>query len=299
MTQTSTLSCPSLPPWRAYLKLCKCRVVALMLLTAWVGMCLASPSWVPMQPFVMGTIGIALGAAAGAAVNHVLDQQIDAVMRRTQHRPLVQGQLKTWQALCFAGCLGVASMVVLDVWVNRLTAVLTFCSLVGYAFVYTGWLKRATPQNIVIGGLAGATPPLLGWTAVTGQVDPAALALVMIVFVWTPPHFWALAIYRYKDYEAAKIPMLPVTHGIPFTKLYILLYTVLLLAVSMLPYIMNMSGVVYLVVANVLGVGFCALALLLKLSDSRWLAWQTFRYSILYLTVLFVALLVDHYGPWA
>lgn len=282
-------------PWSSYYRLCKMRVIFLMLLTAWVGMSLANPSMVPWYVLVAATLGIALGAASGATVNHVLEQHLDAQMRRTQHRPLVQGELSTRQALYFAAILGVTSMVVLGCWVNTLTALLTLFSLIGYAFIYTAWLKRATPQNIVIGGLAGAMPPLLGWTAVTGHMDPAALVLVMIIFVWTPPHFWALAIYRHEDYQAAKIPMLPVTHGISYTKLHIVMYTILLLSVSMIPYVINMSGLIYCVVANILGLGFCVLAIILKCVDSRWLAFQTFRYSILYLFVLFVAMLVDHY----
>lgn len=283
---------------QSYLKLCKCRVIGLMLVTTWVGMCLATPGWVPWQAFVVGTVGIALSAASGAVINHVVDQDFDAIMRRTQHRPIVQGNVHPMHALIFGVILGLMGIGMLVLWVNTLTAVLTFLALIGYAVVYSIWLKHATSQNIVIGGLAGAMPPLLGWTAVTAYVDPSAWVLVMIIFVWTPPHFWALAIYRYEDYKAANIPMLPVTHGISLTKFLIVLYTILLLAVSMLPFIINLSGWLYLIVANMLGLAFCALAMCLKYSDSRWLAFQTFRFSIVYLALLFTAMLIDHYLPW-
>lgn len=282
-------------PLRAYYELCKPRVVALMLLTALVGMHLAVPGWVPWQALVFGTIGIALGAGSAAVLNQLVDQRIDSIMRRTHKRPLPTGQVSTKQALLFSFALGCASMLVLATLVNPLTAVLTLLSLIGYAFIYTMYLKRATPQNIVIGGAAGAAPPLLGWTAVTGQLDPHALLLVLIIFVWTPPHFWALAIYRYKEYAKANIPMLPVTHGVWFTKISILLYTVLLVLVSLLPYLTGMSHWIYLLGASLLGARFIQWCIRLLRSDKPIIAMQTFRFSITYLMLLFVALLIDHY----
>ncbi len=286
----------SLPPFRAYYELCKPRVVALMLITSMVGMFLAVPGWVAWQPLVLGNLGIALGASAAAVVNHLVDKRIDAVMGRTQYRPLPTGRLSSKQALGFACVLALSSMIVLSCWVNVLTAVLTFVTLVGYAGVYSLYLKRATPQNIVIGGIAGAAPPLLGWTAVTGQVDPQSLLLVLIIFVWTPPHFWALAIQRYKEYQRAEIPMLPVTHGIPFTKQCIFLYTLLLLAVSSLPYVVGMSGFLYLLTALPLNAAFIyqAYRLLVGKEDHR-LGGRVFRFSIFYLFLIFIFLLLDHY----
>jgi protoheme IX farnesyltransferase len=244
---------------------------------------------------VAGTLGIALAASSAAAINHLLDQRIDAVMARTRNRPLPRGQLGVNQVLIFAGVLGLASMVLLVVWVNTLTAVLTFFSLIGYAIVYTVWLKRATPQNIVIGGAAGAAPPVLGWTAVTGVIDHNALILFLIIYVWTPPHFWALAIHRRSDYAAADIPMLPVTHGVHFTRWHILFYTILLVLVTTMPFLTGMSGPFYLAGVTVLNGGFLWYALrLLRENDPR-LPMQTFGYSIVYLMVLFGFLLVDHY----
>lgn len=281
--------------WRAYLELCKPRVVLLMMLTAIVGMFLASPGWVPLDSLIFGSIGIALAASSAAAINHLVDQRIDALMARTQYRPLPSGKITPVQAWGFAALLGMASMVVLITLVNTLTAVLSLLTLVGYAGIYTLYLKRATPQNIVIGGAAGAAPPMLGWSAVTGTIDPHSLLLVLIIFVWTPPHFWALAIYRYSDYAKAKIPMLPVTHGIPFTKLSILLYTILLLAASILPFATHMSGLIYLISALILGGIFIYYAVKLKNTTDPTVAMATFRYSIWYLMILFVALLVDHY----
>ena len=278
-----------------YLELCKPRVVALIVFTAVVGMFLAVPAWPPLYALVAGTAGIALAAASAAAINHLLDQRIDAVMARTRNRPLPSGQLGVNQVLAFAGVLGVASMVLLTVWVNMLTAVLTFVSLIGYAIVYTVWLKRATPQNIVIGGAAGAAPPVLGWTAVTGAIDHNALILFLIIYVWTPPHFWALAIHRRSDYAAVDIPMLPVTHGVLFTRWHILFYTILLVLVTTMPFLTGMSGPFYLAGVTVLNAGFLWYALrLLRESDDK-LPMQTFGYSIVYLMVLFVFLLSDHF----
>jgi protoheme IX farnesyltransferase len=278
-----------------YLELCKPKVVALIGFTAVVGMFLAVPAWPPLSALVAGTLGIALAASSAAAINHLLDQRIDAVMARTRNRPLPRGQLGVNQVLIFAGVLGLASMVLLVVWVNTLTAVLTFFSLIGYAIVYTVWLKRATPQNIVIGGAAGAAPPVLGWTAVTGVIDHNALILFLIIYVWTPPHFWALAIHRRSDYAAADIPMLPVTHGVHFTRWHILFYTILLVLVTTMPFLTGMSGPFYLAGVTVLNGGFLWYALrLLRENDPR-LPMQTFGYSIVYLMVLFGFLLVDHY----
>ena len=278
-----------------YFELCKPRVNTLIVFTAIVGMILAVPGWPPLNAVFFGTIGIGLAAASAAAVNHLLDQRIDAVMARTRNRPLPTGQLGAGQVLIFALALALLSMTVLVARVNSLTAVLTFFSLIGYAVIYTVWLKRATPQNIVIGGAAGAAPPVLGWTAVTGSVDPNALILFLIIYVWTPPHFWALAIHRRHDYAAADIPMLPVTHGSRFTRWHILFYTILLVVVTTLPYLTGMSGLLYLAGVTVLNLGFLWYALrLLRDSDER-LPMQTFGYSVIYLMVLFVFLLADHF----
>jgi len=280
---------------RRYLELCKPKVVLLIVFTAVVGMFLAVPGWPPLGALLAGTTGIALAAASAAAINHLLDQRIDAVMARTRNRPLPRGQLGVNQVLIFATTLGVLSMVLLTVWVNMLTAVLTFLSLIGYAIVYTVWLKRATPQNIVIGGAAGAAPPVLGWTAVTGSVDHNALILFLIIYVWTPPHFWALAIHRRQDYAAVDIPMLPVTHGVHFTRWHIFFYTVLLVLVTTMPYLTGMSSLFYLAGTTVLNLGFLWYAFrLLRENDER-LPMQTFGYSIIYLMVLFAFLLTDHY----
>lgn len=280
---------------RQYLQLCKPKVVYLIVFTAVVGMLLAVPGWPPLNALVFGTLGIGLAASSAAAINHLLDQRIDAVMARTRNRPLPSGQLGISQVLIFALVLGTLSMVMLVVWVNTLTAVLTFLSLIGYAIIYTVWLKRATPQNIVIGGAAGAAPPVLGWTAVTASIDPNALILFLIIYVWTPPHFWALAIHRRDDYAAVDIPMLPVTHGLRFTRWHILFYTILLVIVTTLPYLTGMSGLLYLAGVTVLNLGFLWYALrLLQDNDDR-LPMQTFGYSIIYLMVLFVFLLSDHF----
>ena len=281
--------------WRDYYELCKPRVVMLMILTAIVGMCLASPHYVPLSILVWGNIGIALAAGAAATINHLVDQRIDRKMNRTKRRPIVQGRVSNRQATWFASILTLLSMTLLICWVNVLTAVLTALTLIGYAFVYTMYLKHATPQNIVIGGLAGAAPPLLGWTAVTGQCDAAGLLLVAIIFVWTPPHFWALAIARVDDYAKAKVPMLPNTHGVRFTKWHILLYTVLLVAVSMMPYAIQMVGLLYLISALVLGGVFVYYAVAMLLSTRPELPMKTFRYSIIYLMLLFGMMLLDHY----
>jgi len=278
-----------------YLELCKPRVVSLIVFTAIVGMFLAVPGFPPLVQLLAGTVGIALSAASAAAINHLLDQRIDAVMARTRDRPLPKGQLNVRQVLTFALVLGVASMLVLVLWVNLLTAILTFVSLIGYAVIYTVWLKRATPQNIVIGGAAGAAPPVLGWTAITGHVDPHALLLFLIIFVWTPPHFWALAIYRRDDYRAVDIPMLPVTHGRRFTRWHIFYYTVLLVIVTTLPYLTGMSGLLYLAGVTVLNGGFLWYAMRMLRSNDEQLPMQAFGYSVTYLMVLFVFLLADHY----
>jgi protoheme IX farnesyltransferase len=280
---------------RQYLELCKPKVVALITFTAVVGMLLAVPAWPPFNAWFFGTIGIGLAASSAAAINHLLDQRIDAVMARTRNRPLPTGQLGVTQVLTFALVLGVISMTLLVVRVNELTAVLTFLSLIGYAIIYTVWLKRATPQNIVIGGAAGAAPPVLGWTAVTGSVDPNALILFLIIYVWTPPHFWALAIHRRDDYAAVDIPMLPVTHGIRFTRWHIFFYTILLVIVTTLPFLTGMSGLLYLAGVTVLNLGFLWYAFRLLRDNDERLPMQTFGYSIIYLMVLFAFLLSDHF----
>lgn len=275
--------------------LCKPRVVALIVFTAVVGMLLATPGLPPPGALVFGTLGIALAAASAAALNHVLDRRIDAQMRRTRNRPLPTGRLSEAQALVFAFALGLASMLILATLVNALTALLTFCSLIGYAVVYTVYLKRATPQNIVIGGIAGAAPPVLGWAAVTGQLHAYALLLCLIIFVWTPPHFWALAIFRREDYARAGIPMLPVTHGPEYTRMQVLFYTVLLVLCTMLPYLTGMSGLIYLGAALVLGGGFLYYAIRLLRPPNELFAMRVFNYSIFYLMALFAFLLIDHW----
>ncbi len=281
--------------WRDYYELTKPRVVTLILFTAVVGMFLAVPGW--PDPFValFGTIGIGAAASSAAVINHVLDSRTDVKMLRTRGRPLPQGRLKQSQALIFAFSLCIFSMLLLWFQVNPLTAVLTFASLIGYAIVYTAYLKRATPQNIVIGGAAGAAPPVLGWAAITGEVHSDALLLFLIIFVWTPPHFWALAIARKNEYEKAGIPMLPVTHGNEFTRLFILLYTILLSLVTILPYLSGMSGLIYLLAALALGGMFLWHAIRLKLDEGSEMPMRVFRFSINYLMTLFAALLIDHY----
>lgn len=279
----------------AYLELCKPRVVMLMLLTTVVGMCLASPAMVPWQPLLFGTLGIALAASSAAVLNHLIDRKIDVLMRRTENRPLPQGAISPRNALLFSVTLGLCGLVILLFLVNPLTTVLTFATLLGYGIFYTIYLKHATPQNIVIGGLAGAMPPLLGWTAVTDSIDPHSLLLVLIIFAWTPPHFWALAIYRYQEYKKADIPMLPVTHGIAFTRLQIFLYTLLLTITTLLPYLTGLSGIIYLVGALLLDAGFIYWAAQLLRKKDEKTALKTFFYSIYYLMGLFIVLLIDHY----
>ncbi|MEM9254495.1 MAG: heme o synthase [Pseudomonadota bacterium] len=281
--------------WRDYVELTKPKVVLLMILTSVIGMFMAVPGMVPLRALLLGNLGIALCAGAAAAVNHLVDQRVDEKMARTHNRPIVQGRVSNAQAAAFALLLGVCGMTILLVWINPLTAWLTLASLVGYAFIYTMFLKRATPQNIVIGGLAGAAPPLLGWTAVTGQVHGHALLLVLIIFAWTPPHFWALAIHRREEYASVGIPMLPVTHGVAFTKLHILLYTIVMFLITLLPYATRMSGPLYLLGAVVLGIGFLYWAVVLILGRNPNAPMETFRYSIVYLMALFVIMLVDHY----
>lgn len=283
--------------WRGYLALCKPKIVSLIVFTAVVGMFLATPGMVPLSALVFGTIGIGLAAASAAAINHVVDHKIDSVMARTMRRPLPKGNVSIQGAILFAFMLGALSMIILTYFVNVLTAVLTAVSLIGYGFVYSMFLKRATPQNIVIGGAAGAAPPVLGWTAVTGTLDPHSLLLFLIIFAWTPPHFWALAIYRRNDYASVDIPMLPVTHGPEFTRLHILLYTIVLTIVTILPYLTYMCGPVYLIGALILDAGFLYYAFKMQKDTSDRLAMKTFSYSIVYLMALFAILLIDHYVP--
>jgi protoheme IX farnesyltransferase len=284
---------------RDYFELTKPKVVSLIMFTAVVGMFLAVPGFPPAEALVWGSIGIALAASSAAAINHVLDRRIDAEMARTRQRPLPRGTVSEAYALSFAFVLGAGSMLLLALAVNALTAILTFVSLIGYAIVYTVWLKRATPQNIVIGGAAGAAPPVLGWTAVTGAVESDALLLFLIIFAWTPPHFWALAIARRDEYARAGIPMLPVTHGVGYTKLFIWYYTILLTVVTVMPWLTGMSGLFYLAAALVLDGVFLRHAWALRNSDSPELPMRTFRYSVNYLALLFAALLIDHYLPRA
>jgi protoheme IX farnesyltransferase len=282
---------------RDYWELTKPKVVALIVFTAIVGMLLATPDLPPGRVVVFATLGIWLAAASAAAINHVLDRRIDAEMVRTRRRPIPSGHVSEVAALLFAFALGLAAMLILALLVNPLTALLTFASLIGYSVIYTMWLKRATPQNIVIGGAAGAAPPVLGWAAVTNSVDANALLLFLIIFTWTPPHFWALAIARRSDYERADIPMLPVTHGEALTKSFVVYYTILLIIVTVLPYITGMTGPLYLFGALALGGGFLYYALQLKFAPRPDSPMTTFRYSIAYLMALFSFLLIDHYIP--
>lgn len=295
MSAVETSSLQPTASWRDYYELGKPRVVMLIMFTAIAGMFLAAPGLPPANALIFGTLGIALAASAAAAINHVLDRRFDEQMARTRNRPLPTGHVTERQALSYALVLAVVSMVMLWGCVNALTAVLTFCSLIGYAVIYTVWLKHATPQNIVIGGAAGAAPPVLGWTAVTGSVDPYALLLFLIIFTWTPPHFWALAIARRDEYAKAGIPMLPVAYSSDFTRLHILLYTILLVIVTLLPYLTGMSGLIYLAAALILGGMFLYHALQLKVRQDVRLPMQTFGFSITYLALLFAALLIDHY----
>jgi protoheme IX farnesyltransferase len=280
---------------RQYWSLTKPRVVALIVFTAVIGMFLAVPGLPPLREALLGTLGIWLAASSAAAIIQLLDSRIDAQMARTSWRPLVSGTLTPRQALLFALVLAALSMTVLVLWVNPLTALLTFFALIGYAVIYTVYLKRATPQNIVIGGIAGAAPPALGWAAVTGQLHPHALLLVLVIFVWTPPHFWALAIFRVEDYSRAQVPMLPVTHGVTYTRWHVLAYTVLLVIVTVLPYLTGMSGLFYLGGALALGAGFLYYAVRLLNPPDDFFAMKVFNYSIVYLMALFAFLLIDHY----
>ena len=282
--------------WRDYYELTKPRVVMLILFTVIVGMFLSVPGWPAASALIFGTLGIGLASSSAAVFNHVLDHRTDILMMRTRGRPLPQGKLTERAALTFASVICVISMIILWFLVNPLTAVLTFCSLIGYAVVYTVFLKRATPQNIVIGGAAGAAPPVLGWTAVTGEITSSALLLFLIIFVWTPPHFWALAIARKEEYEKVGIPMLPVTHGEEYTRLNILLYTILLVLITIIPYLTGMSGLIYLATALILDAIFLYFAIQMRRDpDDIELPMRMFKFSITYLGILFAALLIDHY----
>ncbi len=282
--------------WRDYFDLCKPRVVALLVITAMVGVVLASPPGdLSIFVLVISSIGIGLGAAAGAVINQLVERESDAKMARTEGRPLPTGRVDQQNAFIFAVMLAAASVFILTAWINVLTAVLTFASMIGYAVIYTMYLKKATPQNIVIGGLAGATPPLLGWTAVTNSIDPQGLLLVLIIYTWTPPHFWALAIHRRDDYAKVNLPMLPVTHGVVFTKFSILGYTIIMILVTLLPYLIFMSGWIYLLAATLLNLYFLYMVLVLTFTEKENAAIRTFVYSINYLLLLFVSMVVDHY----
>ena len=285
--------------WRDYFELCKPKVVALLLLTSIVGVVLASPRGeLSLFVLVVSTLGIGLAAAAGAVINQVVERENDARMARTEGRPLPQGKVTQQNAFIFAVLLAAASVFILTAWINVLTAVLTFASMIGYAVVYTMYLKKATPQNIVIGGLAGATPPLLGWTSVTNSIDPHGLLLVLIIYTWTPPHFWALAIHRRDDYAKVNLPMLPVTHGVEFTKYSILGYTILMILVTIFPYLIGERGLIYLAAALLLGLYFLYMVMQLMFSPRHNIAIKTFVYSINYLMLLFVSMVVDHYLPF-
>ena len=280
---------------KSYYLLCKPNVVYMMLICALVGMLLAEDTVSSIPTILIALLGIALCSGSAAAINQVIDRKADAAMTRTDQRPLPQGELSAFHASCFALVIGILGAVILFLFINTLTMILTLASLVGYAFIYTVYLKRATPQNIVIGGLAGAAPPLLGWASISNTIDPHALLLVLIIFVWTPPHFWALAIYRKDEYAKESIPMLPVTHGVAFTKLQIVLYTIILFIVSILPYIVLMSGGIYLVSAVILSSIFLYYSIKLYFSDDDAIAMETFNFSIYYIFLIFVALLLDHY----
>jgi protoheme IX farnesyltransferase len=282
-------------PWRDFMELTKPRVSLMIVFTAIVGMVLASPRMIPLPALVFGTLGIAMASGSAATLNHIVDRRIDRRMARTRRRPLANGSLSTIQALVFAGLLGVGSLLVLWSSVGGLCALLTFGALIGYAVIYSGWLKHATPQNIVIGGAAGAAPPVLGWVAVTHTIDAQALVLFMIIFTWTPPHFWSLAIARRDEYAKVGIPMLPVTHGIPYTRLQIVLYTVLLILCTLMPVLIRMSGLIYLAAALVLDARFLYLTLALRRGLRSDLPIRTFRFSITYLMALFGAFIADHY----
>ncbi len=296
MSETVTLSRPAeRPGWRDFLELCKPRVVLLMLLCAVVGMLLASPGLIPLDLLVYTIAGIALVAGSAAAINHIADAQIDARMARTQNRPIATGRVSAWQGVTFSAITGLVGLTILYTLVNPLTAWLNLASWVGYGLLYTLFLKRATPQNIVIGGLFGAAPPLFGWTAVTNSIDPGGLLLVLIIFAWTPPHFWALALERKEEYREVNIPMLPVTHGDAYTRLHILFYTLILVAISLMPFAIGMSGLIYLAGALLLGAGFIYWAVVLLRNRNPAAPMETFKYSIVYLMALFMVLLLDHY----
>ena len=280
---------------KSYYLLCKPNVVYMMLICAFVGMLLAEDSVSSFSRICIALFGIALCSGSAAAINQVIDRKADAAMTRTDQRPLPQGELSAFHASCFAFVIGVLGALILYFFVNTLTMVLTLASLIGYAFIYTVYLKRATPQNIVIGGLAGAAPPLLGWASISNSIDPYALLLVLIIFVWTPPHFWALAIYRKDEYAKESIPMLPVTHGVAFTKLQIVLYTIILFIVSILPYVVLMSGEIYLVSSVILSSIFLYYSIKLYITDDDSIAMKTFNFSIYYIFLIFIALLADHY----
>ncbi|MFN0313632.1 MAG: heme o synthase [Burkholderiales bacterium] len=294
-TTPSSVSQPLSFRLQQFFALTKPRVISLIVFTAVIGMFLAVPGMVPLRPLLFGTLGIALVAGAAAAMNCLVEQKIDALMARTRARPLPTGQVSTMETLFFASVVGGAGLLMLYVLVNPLTMWLTLGTFVGYAVIYTVILKPLTPQNIVIGGASGAMPPVLGWTAVTGEIAPGALLLFLIIFAWTPPHFWALALYRTKEYARAGVPMLPVTHGEKYTRLHVLLYTIILLVVSMLPFLTRMSGLIYVASALALGGVFLAYAVRIYVAYSDDLAKRTFRYSIIYLSALFAALLIDHY----
>ena len=280
---------------KSYYLLCKPNVVYMMLICAFVGMLLAEDSVTSILKICIALFGIALCSGSAAAINQVIDRKADAAMTRTDQRPLPQGELSAFHASCFAFVIGVLGALILYFFINTLTMVLTLASLIGYAFIYTVYLKRATPQNIVIGGLAGAAPPLLGWASISNSIDPYALLLVLIIFVWTPPHFWALAIYRKEEYAKESIPMLPVTHGVAFTKLQIVLYTIILFIVSILPYVVLMSGEIYLVSSVILSSIFLYYSIKLYITDDDSIAMKTFNFSIYYIFLIFIALLADHY----
>ncbi|MDA0956739.1 MAG: heme o synthase [Proteobacteria bacterium] len=295
MAMTDILQAPALPAWRDFYEMCKPRVVLLMLLCTLVGMFLATDAWVPMPLIFNCLLGVALVAGSAAALNHLIDATVDQKMARTENRPVAQGRVSTAQGLLFVAITGGLGLVILAVAVNPLTAWLNFAAWLGYGLIYSLYLKRATSQNIVIGGLFGAAPPLFGWTAVTDSVDAGGLLLVLIIFAWTPPHFWALAIDRLEDYKKVDIPMLPITHGVAYTKLHIVLYTVILLVVSVLPFVIGMSNLLYLVSALALGAGFLYWSLVMLYDRNPDAPIETFKYSILYLALLFLALLLDHY----
>ena len=295
MAMTDILQAPALPAWRDFYEMCKPRVVLLMLLCTLVGMFLATDAWVPMPLIFNCLLGVALVAGSAAALNHLIDATVDQKMARTENRPVAQGRVSTAQGLVFVAITGGLGLVILAVAVNPLTAWLNFAAWLGYGLIYSLYLKRATSQNIVIGGLFGAAPPLFGWTAVTDSVDAGGLLLVLIIFAWTPPHFWALAIGRLEDYKKVDIPMLPITHGVAYTKLHIVLYTVILLVVSVLPFVIGMSNLLYLVSALALGAGFLYWSLVMLYDRNPDAPIETFKYSILYLALLFLALLLDHY----